>query len=100
MTANYLMYTASGLFFACYLPELYANWKNKNANLYNVPEKIFILLATILALSYSIINKNPELIANYGPLLFFDTLALTMRLYYCYVNNRKITPIQTITIQE
>jgi len=87
MVANYLMYTASVLYFSCYLPELYANYKNKNANVYNVPEKVIMLLASGLAFSYAVINENTELTVNYGPLLGLDVIALTMRLYYMYINH-------------
>jgi len=80
------MYSASVLYFICYIPELYANYKNKNVNIYNIPEKIIMLLATIMAFSYAIINDNPELITNYGPLLALDIIALHMRLYYLYIN--------------
>jgi len=89
MIANYLMYSASVLYFICYLPELYANYKNKNANIYNLPEKVIMLIATALALSYSVINNNPELMANYAPLIILDVGALTMRLYYARKNETK-----------
>jgi uncharacterized protein with PQ loop repeat len=87
MTANYLMYTASVLYFVCYVPELYANYKNKNANAYNVPEKVIMLIASASAFSYAIINENVELSVNYGPLLGLDIIALIMRLYYMYSNH-------------
>ena len=86
MIANYLMYSASVLYFLCYIPELYANYKNKNVNIYNVPEKIIMLIASSLALTYAIINDNTELMTNYAPLLFLDIVALTMRVYYTYLN--------------
>jgi len=92
MDYNFLMYTASGLYFVCYLPELYANYKNKNANFYNVPEKLFIFFGTVLAFSYSLIINNPALIVNYGPILILDTTSLVMRTYYAYnnfINNKK-----------
>jgi len=92
MAFNYLMYSASVLYFICYLPELYANYKNKNANIYNVPEKFIMLIATILAFSYAIINNNTELITNYGPILLLDSLALGMRCYYAY-NNKSLVII-------
>jgi uncharacterized protein with PQ loop repeat len=81
------MYSASILYFICYIPELYANYKNKNGNIYNVPEKVIMILATGLAFSYAIINKNTELTTNYGPLLVLDVIALQMRLYYAYINH-------------
>jgi len=86
MTYNYLMNTASILFFICYIPEFYANYVNKNANLYNVFEKIVMLSATTFALSYSIKIKNQSLIINYGPIFILDFIALNMRCYYAYKN--------------
>jgi uncharacterized protein with PQ loop repeat len=80
------MYTASGLYIVCYLPELYANYKNKNANFYNVPEKLFIFFGTILAFSYALIINNPALILHYGPILILDTTSFVMKIYYAYNN--------------
>ena len=84
MTHDYLMNTASALFFICYIPELYANYKNKNANFYNMPEKVVLVLASGFALSYAIMNDDTSLILNYGPLLGLDIIAFLMRLYYVY----------------
>jgi hypothetical protein len=83
------MNTASILFFICYIPEYYANYINKNANLYNVFEKILILSATTFALSYSIKNNNQALIINYGPLFALDIIALYMRGYYAFKNRNR-----------
>jgi uncharacterized protein with PQ loop repeat len=82
MAYDYLMNTASALFFVCYIPELYANWKNKNANFYNMPEKAVMLIASGFAFSYSIANADVALISNYGPILVLDIVAFLMRLYY------------------
>jgi len=84
MTHDYLMNTASALFFMCYIPELYANYKNKNANFYNMPEKVVLVLASGFALAYAIINDDTSLILNYAPLLGLDIIAFLMRLYYVY----------------
>lgn len=86
MGHDYLMNTASTLFFICYIPELYANWKNKNANFYNMPEKALLLIASTFGLSYAIVNNDIALISNYGPLLALDIIAFIMRLYYAYKN--------------
>ena len=86
MAYDYLINTASGLFFICYIPELYANYKNKNANFYNMPEKIILLLASSFALAYSIANEDVSLIANYAPILGLDIVAFLMRLYYVCKN--------------
>jgi len=98
MAYESLMNTASALFLICYFPELYANWKNKNANIYNLPEKIILLMASIFAFSYSFLNNDISLIANYGPLLALDTFAFLMRLYYVY-NNSQGEPILPLDSQ-
>ena len=97
MELNYLMYSASVLYFICYLPELYANYKNKNANIYNLPEKIIMLIATSFAFTYSIVNNNTELITNYGPLLALDIIALLMRIHYIRTNiNQRIVALDIV----
>ena len=78
------MNTASALYFVCYIPELYANYKNQNANMYNMPEKGVLVAATSFALAYSILIDDASLIANYAPLLGLDIIAFGMRLYYVY----------------
>jgi hypothetical protein len=80
------MNISSILFFICYIPEYYANYINKNANVYNVFEKIVILSATTFALSYSVKINNQTLVINYAPLFVLDTIALYMRGYYAYKN--------------
>ena len=87
---DYLMNIASALFFVCYIPELYANYKNKNANIYNVPEKIVVFIGTSFAFAYSIVNNDSALMANYGPILFLDTTALLMRVFYARLRDNRI----------
>jgi uncharacterized protein with PQ loop repeat len=84
MDSDYLMYAATILYLVCYVPELYANYINKNANIYNIPEKIIMLSAASLAFSYSIVTNNNALIINYGPTVALDIIALLMRVYYAY----------------
>jgi hypothetical protein len=91
---DYLMNTASFLFFMCYIPEFYANYKNKNANIYNLIEKIVLLGATGFALGYSLSIKNDALIVNYAPLFGLDTIALLMRFYYVYQNRNRDVAIR------
>jgi len=86
MAHDFLMNTASALFFICYIPELYANWKNQNANFYNMPEKALLLLASSFALAYAITNSDIALMSNYGPILALDIIAFLMRLYYVFKN--------------
>jgi len=83
---EYLMNIASVLYIVCYVPELYANYKNKNANVWNLPEKIVMLIATIFAFAYVLLNGNEALLINYGPILGLDLIALLMRVYYASRN--------------
>lgn len=88
---NYLMNIASILYFLCYIPEAYANILNKNANQYNIPEKVILLCGSCFALSYAVITKNNTLIFNYAPLMSLDFTMLIIRLYYAYfykINNK------------
>ena len=86
MDYEYLMNVASVLYIVCYFPELYANYKNKNANIWNIPEKVVILIATIFAFAYAFLNHNEALLINYGPILGLDFIALAMRMYYAWRN--------------
>jgi hypothetical protein len=86
MPSDYLMNTATVLYLVCYVPEFYANYINKNANLYNVFEKIVMLTATSFGLGYAVSIENQTLITNYGPLVALDSVAFLMRAYYAYKN--------------
>ena len=86
MSYDYLMNTATVMFFICYIPELYANYKNKNANIYNLPEKVLVLSGTAFAFSYAVCINDTVLVSNYAPLLTLDIIALLMRGYYIYKN--------------
>jgi uncharacterized protein with PQ loop repeat len=86
MDYGYLMNIASGLYILCYVPELYANYHNKNANIYNLPEKVVIFIGTSFALTYSVLNRDTSLIINYAPIFILDSVAMFMRMYYVYKN--------------
>ena len=95
MNHVYLMNISTIVFFICYIPELYANYKNRNANIYNIPEKILMVMGSSFALSYALMNSDIPLISNYGPILTLDIVALLMRAYYVYINdNRDIILIE------
>ena len=98
MNPNFLMNTASTLYIICYIPEFYANFRNKNANIYNVVEKVVILVATGFGLGYSIAIQNDTLIFNYAPLFVLDFCALSMRGYYAYRN--RVRDVRALSIQE
>lgn len=95
MNPDYLMNIASILFSVCYIPEFYANYVNKNANTYNVLEKVIMLAGTSFGFSYSLHIHNKNLIANYTALITLDIIALSMRSYYAYKNrNRDVRVIE------
>ena len=86
MNYDYLMNISSAIFFVCYIPELYANYKNKNANVYNMPEKVLMLIGSGFALSFAIMKEDVALMSNYGPIVALDLIAMLMRLYYVIHN--------------
>jgi hypothetical protein len=86
MSSDYLMNIASGLFSFAIFPNLYANYKNKNANAYNVIEKIVMLAGTGFALGYSLETDSEAFKINYSIIFALDTIALFMRGYYAYKN--------------
>lgn len=86
MGLDYLMYLASVFYFFGYIPDIYANWVNKNANIYNLPERILFLTGSCFAVSYSVIIHDNILIVSYVPLLAVEIFTLFMRIYYCQLN--------------
>jgi len=97
---EYLMNIASSLFFVCYIPEFYANYKNKNANIYNVFEKIVMLGGSGFGLAYAVKSENNALIVNYIPMFTLDTIALFIRAYYAYINRNIDVTIQLKTVEK
>jgi uncharacterized protein with PQ loop repeat len=83
---EYLMNTASVIYFVCYIPEFYANWRNKNSNTYNVVEKVVMVIASSFAFSYAMSINNQALIINYAPILTLDIIGLFMRGFYAWRN--------------
>ena len=100
MPYDYLMNAATVMFFICYIPELYANYKNKNANIYNLPEKVLVLSGTAFAFSYACCINDTVLISNYAPLLTLDIVALLMRSYYIYKNRLVVQEEPTVLFTE
>ena len=101
MGYDFLINTASALYIICYVPEMYANYRNKNANVYNLPEKVLLLLGTGFSLAYAALNDNSALMTNYGPLFALDLIALAMRSYYVFKNcgSNKNPVLSSVMIQ-
>lgn len=98
MKYDFLMNISSALFFICYIPELYANWKNQNANVYNMPEKVIMLVGSCFAFSFALMNEDIALISNYGPIMTLDMIALLMRLYYVIKNRQPVPEVETVEV--
>jgi uncharacterized protein with PQ loop repeat len=90
MNDDVFMYLATVLYFMCYAPGVYADFKNKNANIYNLPEKIISLCATTFGLIYSVRINNIPLIVNYGPHLIMETTTLLFKIQYIYQNRTEV----------
>jgi len=96
---SYLMNTATVLYIVCYVPELYANYKNKNANFWNVPEKVVILAGSSFALTYSIAIEDRALMINYVPLFALDFIAFVMRVYYaCKIHREPLLALPPLAL--
>ena len=96
---EYLMNTASIIYFVCFIPEFYANWRNKNSNSFNVLEKVVMVVGTSFAFSYALKSNNQALIINYAPILTLDIIGLFMRGFYAWRNRNKdvrVLELQTI----
>jgi hypothetical protein len=62
--------------------------------MWNVPEKVLILLGTGFALTYGVLINDTAIIINYAPLFALDTISMLMRMYYAYINLRAQRHIQ------
>jgi hypothetical protein len=87
---DYLMNICTVCYMICYVPDLYANYRNKNANLWNLPEKALIFVGSGFALAFSILTHDPALIINFAPLFVLDGASLGMRSYYAYRNRKPL----------
>ena len=86
MVGNYLMYSATAIYLSVYIPTFYAEFKNRNANIYNLPERIFLIIGSLFGLSYSILNNNTELIVNYTPHLMLEIIILCIKIRFAHQN--------------
>ena len=83
---DYLMYTATALYFSCYVPILYADVKNRNANLNNLPERVLSLIAGMFAVIYSTRIHSIPLMVNYIPHVILESFVLVIKIVYVYHN--------------
>ena len=92
MNPDYFMYSATFIYLVSTIPDIYANYKNKNANLYNLMDKGLMLIACCLGLTFGIFTNNMPVIINYLPSVFLDIFSLTLRIYYASQNKFKSLP--------
>ena len=86
---DYLMNICTACYLVCYVPDLYANYVNKNANILNIPEKVLIFVGTGFALAFAVITQDAALITNFAPLFVLDGVSMGMRTYYACKNRRR-----------
>lgn len=86
---DYLMNICTACYLVCYVPDLYANYKNKNANIWNIPEKVLIFIGTGFALAFAVVTEDKALLANFAPLFVLDGASMGMRTYYALRNRRQ-----------
>ena len=91
---DYLMNICTACYLVCYVPDLYANYKNKNANVWNIPEKVMIFIGTGFALAFAVLTEDTALITNFAPLFILDGASMGMRSYYAYKNRRRYLEIE------
>jgi len=87
MSENYLMYTSIVLHSLCYIPIVYADVKNKNANMYNLPDRFISILAIIFGGAYAYRINNTTLMLNYVIFLVLESGNICTKLYFIRKNN-------------
>ena len=85
---DYLMNICTACYLVCYVPDLYANYINKNANVWNIPEKVLIFIGTGFALAFAVVTEDKALLANFAPLFALDGVSMGMRTYYACRNRQ------------
>ena len=85
---DYLMNICTACYLVCYVPDLYANYINKNANVWNIPEKVLIFIGTGFALAFAVVTEDKALLANFAPLFVLDGASMGMRTYYACRNRQ------------
>jgi hypothetical protein len=96
MNYDYLMYIATALYFACYIPILNADIKNKNANLNNLPERVLSITASTFAVVYAVKIDSIPLKINYIPHVIIESFVLGVKIVYIYRNGCSTKTVDVI----
>lgn len=99
MKDDYLMYIATALYFACYVPILYADIKNKNANLNNLPERVLSIAAGMFAVLYAIQVDSTPLKVNYIPHVIIESLVFGVKVVYVYRNGCSTKTVDNVLLE-
>lgn len=94
MNDEYLLYTAISLYSLCYIVVFYADIKNKNTTIYNLPDRFMVFTASTLTAIYSYRIKNYTFFVNYIILLVLESCNICIKIYFIrknYVKNLQPT---------
>ena len=89
---NLIMYCATGLIMCNKVVEIGATYKNKNANMNNLPERILSLIANCLGMIFAVYTQNNPIFINYTCISFLDSVSLIVRSYYASYNKFEPSP--------
>lgn len=81
-----ILYISTAFNFLSYYPDFYSMIKNKNLNLYNIPEGFFVLMSGGFGIWYSIKTEDTVLLINFSVMTFLDIIYIAIIVYYSYYN--------------
>jgi hypothetical protein len=97
MEDDILMYIATAFYLLCYIPTVYADVKNANCNVYNLPERLSSICGTTFGLAYGLRINNTSIVVNYGCHIGLELATLVIKCYYAYLNGLAPAPVLEIT---
>ena len=93
---DFLLYMATALFLFTSIPTLYADIKNKNSNIYNLPERMCVITGCVLGIVYGISIGNMAVVISYSPSVCIETVVLGVKTYYAYKNGYAVGPVEPV----
>ena len=70
----------------CYIAMFYADIKNKNTTIYNLPDRFMVFTASMLTTIYSYRIKNYTFCVNYIILLILESCNICTKIYFIRKN--------------
>lgn len=83
---DFLLYMATALFLFTSVPTIFADIKNKNCNIYNLPERVCVITGCALGIAYGMSIGNMAVVVSYTPSVCIETVVLCVKTYYAYQN--------------